>query len=674
MNKYFLIILGFCLYSTSFSMDNGEANHLQQKYPRPINWHNFEQENLDEYTQDEVTPFLCAAISQKAPVKVVTSILDGKELSSNTRDEHDNPLLTIAILSHNTEAAAALVRRKAKVVYEMDKYSGSRNGDEPVVNITPWQAACIVGQEKYARLLYSKMSENTQRAIIRTRMTRLDRKLPLDYALIHRKTEFAQFLCSVDEFIVTADYDHARATNVAGWHDATYLKLLFEKMGRIVETDINRLLTVAIDKENLEGVTFLISKGATINDQMCALAAFRKNKALLDILCATGVKLSTPDSLPLRHCLTSLHIDTTVPITLLLEAGASASEHPENSLTQPIHLIANKYFDISLKQAFVKIFRSAGVKLDTQDIQGRTLLHLVCNSELDGEDDEFMFYLLDLGANSDTVDNEGKTPFLLFCKSNRNPNKLSKFLDTYAPDVNVQDKDGNTPLIHAAAQGKKSFALIAHLQNYHANMTASRNEMLFAACRTLNVELAHSLINNYGANVNYMNKKCKTVLMEVISAHNFARKGWNSSREKITRAKLALIALLVKNGANVNSQDAEGYTALHQTVEKEHLPDSILEILLANGADASTRNAKGQTPLEISICGISAFSQSKKKTEMLLAHTKENPIILSTGQTLVEYLLSTKRSSSFDTGDWQMKLLDLFTAHNSKSSADKSAV
>lgn len=651
-------------------MEEPKANRLQKKYPAPINWQQFETENLEEYTQDEVAPFLFAAVSHKAPLKVMRKIIDEKEVSTNCRDQDDNLLLVHAILNQYTEAVTVLVNRKARVVYEMDRPNYTGSHDEYSHALTPWQAACIIGKEKYLRLLYEKMIAQDQRWVIKQPMFHLGKQFPIDYALIHRKSELAQFLCSIDKYIITENYDYQRGANAAGWYDATYLKILFENINLFMTSDKDKLLCVAVRAKNIEGVRFLIGQGAKADAQMCASAALQENKLMLDVLLKTGVSLKAKDNswhtLPLRECLYSAQLKNTVPITLLLSAGAEADEHHEDTLTQPIHHVANKYFDLPLKKSLVQLFRGHGVKLDTQDKEGRTILHHTCDRDSNNDvDDDFIFYLLDLGANPNIPDKTGQTPFLMFCKSNRNPEKLRIIIETDNPDINAQDNFGNTPLVHAAAQGKKSAALIAILVNYHADIAASRNRMLHKACSTLNVDLAQLLIQNHGANAKDTDKENKTTLMEVISAHDFAHKGWDGrNSEKIVRAKLALIDLLVKKGADLNAQDKDGKTALHHTVQENRPAEELLAKLLALGANATIRDKENKTPLEISM-GASIYSQNKNRTALLLAHTKENPIILSTGQTPLEYLLSHKRSSTFDDGSWKAKLLDLFTSQTS---------
>lgn len=46
----------------------GKPNRLQEKYPAPVDWHQFEKEELNAYTQKEVLPFLFSAVSFYAPL------------------------------------------------------------------------------------------------------------------------------------------------------------------------------------------------------------------------------------------------------------------------------------------------------------------------------------------------------------------------------------------------------------------------------------------------------------------------------------------------------------------------------------------------------------------------------------------------------------------------------
>ena len=57
------------------------------------------------------------------------------------------------------------------------------------------------------------------------------------------------------------------------------------------------------------------------------------------------------------------------------------------------------------------------------------------------------------------------------------------------------------------------------------------------------------------------------------------------------------LALLLENGANINSQGESGFTPLHYSVEQEK--HDLLAYLVKNGADTSLRNDDGQTAEEL---------------------------------------------------------------------------
>ncbi len=244
-----------------------------------------------------------------------------------------------------------------------------------------------------------------------------------------------------------------------------------------------------------------------------------------------------------------------------------------------------------------------------------------------------MFYLLDLGADPNVIDRSGQTPFLLFCSQNRKPTHLRTYIQYYQPALTIQDHFGNTPLIHAAGQGKKAVELITLLQKSGAQVHTSANQMLHRACATLNVALAKTLIEEHGADVNHVSNRSKTPLIEVVTASNFAHKKHHNPK-KIAEAKLALLDLLITRGARINAQDDEGNTPLHHAHTAQ-----VTGKLLAHGANPELINKHTQTALE-QILSTGMYARNIERISLLVAHTKQRPIRMSTGQTVVEYILT----------------------------------
>jgi len=59
------------------------------------------------------------------------------------------------------------------------------------------------------------------------------------------------------------------------------------------------------------------------------------------------------------------------------------------------------------------------------------------------------------------------------------------------------------------------------------------------------------------------------------------------------RKHLAVIELLIKNGANVNARDSSGYTVLMSYISTKDIPEEIIkkaDLLIKNGADINTVN------------------------------------------------------------------------------------
>jgi ankyrin repeat protein len=633
--KKILILFLYIPCISIYSIERSEnPNRLQQKYPAPVDWHQFEKENLESYTQKEVLPFLFSAVTSCGPLIVVKKILDEKEVGPNVRDTNGTLLLVHAILAQNTPAVVALIHRNARLIFEMDRPCYSGDYDDYAHTLTPWQAACIIGKEKYLRLVYEKMEPQDRQWIIKQPMYRLEKKFPLDYALINNKQELAQFVCSRNKYLITEGYDFERAYNAAGWHDATYLQMLHERIGNMLfaENNKEKLLFKTVCANNCSGAAFLISHGARPDRHMCAEAALQENKKMFDLIATVNNLKGTacdefdyPSEGSIGLCLREVsRMRSTKPIEWLLEAGANPHEHHAADQRQPIHCIAFAHSNLPLAKSLVQLFRSKGIPLNTPDHNGKTLLHhmYVASYAQIHHHNKFMFYLLDLGADPNIKNQDGQTPFLLFCAHNHKPKKLKKYLNYYQPDLNTQDRYGNTPLIHAANQGKKATTLITLLRSAGADIAPSVNTMLHRACSTLNIRLAQELLKIDHAEVNHITQGGKTTLINVVNASDFAQ----------DRAKLELIDLLIAHGAKIDAQDDMGNTALHYADTPE-----IVKKLLEHGASTLLANKQKQTALE------QALNSNNRNTDtisLLLAHTKQRPIYLSTGQTIVEYVLA----------------------------------
>ena len=60
---------------------------------------------------------------------------------------------------------------------------------------------------------------------------------------------------------------------------------------------------------------------------------------------------------------------------------------------------------------------------------------------------------------------------------------------------------------------------------------------------------------------------------------------------------LELANLLLKNGAQVNVQDENGQTPLHDSAFACH--EDMVKLLVENGADTTIKNNEGKTPMDL---------------------------------------------------------------------------
>ena len=84
--------------------------------------------------------------------------------------------------------------------------------------------------------------------------------------------------------------------------------------------------------------------------------------------------------------------------------------------------------------------------------------------------------------------------------------------------------------------------------------------------------------------------------------------------ETVKAKRMKLLGWLVGNGARINFQDGQGYSALHYAVKRNHNLKQVAE-LLRLGADPDLKARDGATPLSL------ACKLGKTKLKRLLEET-----------------------------------------------------
>ncbi len=150
--------------------------------------------------------------------------------------------------------------------------------------------------------------------------------------------------------------------------------------------------------------------------------------------------------------------------------------------------------------------------------------------------------------------------------------------------VDVQDKEGRTPLLHAVTQNKiqhvelllaQGASLILHNRNHWTPLYVAANKNL--------MEIAQLLVTSENASaqmINYPNTAGGTALM-IASMHGY----------------IEMINLLLDNGADINHQDRINWNALMKAADKGHA--DVVARLLERGADYTITDNNGFNPLTL---------------------------------------------------------------------------
>jgi len=153
-------------------------------------------------------------------------------------------------------------------------------------------------------------------------------------------------------------------------------------------------------------------------------------------------------------------------------------------------------------------------------------------------------------------------------------------------EVNKKDKDGATPLAHAALNGYYRIAelLIANGADVDARDNQNASPLFYAAAKGY-AAAAKILIEN-GANVNLL---CGGgVETSARPLHMAAGSG-----------NVQLVKMLIVEGADVNGRAQNGWTPLFTAAAKGH--SSIVKALLAGGADVNAKDMNGGTALSVAV-------------------------------------------------------------------------
>jgi ankyrin repeat protein len=228
----------------------------------------------------------------------------------------------------------------------------------------------------------------------------------------------------------------------------------------------------------------------------------------------------------------------------------------------------------------IDLAKAAGVSLEKKNNTGETAL-LAAASAL-GDEAELLQKLIDVGADKEAQDNDGKTP-LMGAVTNQNFKKAAALLSAKV-NINAKDHNGDTALMLVAKRPERLKGTKFLLQHgADKEIKNNRGETaLYQAAFYGKVEQLQELINA-GADKEARDNNGDTPLIAAL---------WDSNR-------IENAAALLNAGANINAQGMDRNTPLILAVHL-HLPQAV-KMLLDHNPDQTLRNDEKETAYDLAV-------------------------------------------------------------------------
>ncbi len=337
---------------------------------------------------------------------------------------------------------------------------------------------------------------------------------------------------------------------------------------------------------------------------------------------------------------------TTLTLYNLLGKNLIPEEYKNIDFKQELKSVTERYIDF--------ILRIDKKDIDAKDADGNSLLKHAMYTNIPLA----MRLLLHKGADVNLANNEGETPLLQAIASN---DKLIPLLLAKGAKVNVANNKGDTPLLKASQIGDNKLIIrLAIKKGLFGRIISDKviNDLLISNSEKLKSSLSESILNvqnkegktplmiaaengkistvklliDAGSDVNVKDTDGKTTLWQIVFNNN------------IDMCKL----LLSYKYVDVNSKDKNGITPLMVSAINGY--KEIAELLINRGADINTVDNNGRTAL--------VFSATRGKidiTKLLLDKGANINVKDKIGLTIMAL---TARSCELET----VRLLDTYKA------------
>ena len=369
------------------------------------------------------------------------------------------------------------------------------------------------------------------------------------WAAYKNNLELMKYLVSKDAKTNIVDDHGYTILNFAASTGQTNTKMYdyLIKMATNIKTDKNRkganvLLLVAPYLENYSLVSYLLSKGASLEDK-------DNNGNGIFEYAAKGGNISLLET--------------------LIDKGVQKGENTMIFASQGLRRKKNTL------QTY-KFLESVGVKTNCIDKDGKNPLHAIAYNN---KDLATYSYFISKGVNVNLQDNKGRSPFMN--AANNNTLEIVKFLSKKITNINSKDKKGRSALIMSVQSNNKD--VVKFLLGIGANINtedADGNTLsyyLINIFKTTEFEDKLSILEKNGLVMNKL-QYSKNTLLHIAAAQD----------------NLALLKRLNSFNIDVNAENKDQLSAL-QIAAMETKSIKILEYLLSIGAHKNIKTAFNET-------------------------------------------------------------------------------
>ena len=547
--------------------------------------------NVNAKDKDGWTPLIRAIIYDSNPIIIKAFIEAGADVNAKDNDE-ETPLMQAAKLNRNLEVVAALIKAGA------DINAKTRYGE---VTLLMRAAGNNSNPEVIAALIKAGADVNAKDNNGRT---------PLIWAAGNSNPE-------VMTVLIRAGADKNAKTN--------YGETAFTAAERFKSNSKSPAYNVD-PSSSLQKIRGAIKNGVNANNLLMPAVRHNNDSEVIAELIGAGADINARDKdgkTPLITAAARLHCPIGI-ITVLIKAGADVNAIDKKGWTPLMY--AERLGQVEITAALVEVGAvartakpreySGDTKVitvdDASEAKARGEFYSLCMS---GSLQQIKDAIKN-GANVNAKDNRNQTPLMWAARYNRDPEVVKALIEAGAR-VNERDNDGMTSLIYAITAAERlryQMDIISALIKGGADVNAKggRNGWtpLIWAVNSYDGEKTIPALIEAGADVNAEDYNGRTLLFwlssdmvhkeKILAAINKA--GLNTTKgvtfiEICKQGSLQQVKDAIKKGADVNTKDNNGYTAL-MAAAGFNSDAKVTIALIKAGADVNAKDIQGFTPLD----------------------------------------------------------------------------